>query len=611
MTGLPTLLVELDDGTGTFPYNITPYVDMNAGWSLDRGRRDEFSDVDASIARLRLNNKDGRFTFGSSTYGIYVDQPVRITETFGGGTPSKRITGYVQEWPVEWDDPGGLYAPCSITLSDRQSRLTRRTLDNVFTSEQLRDAPAFLYMLGEEVGATSAGDTSGNGNRALTLKGQTPALAFGAPRLLENTAVQFNGTTGSTAAYLRGTLSQPRAIQSFGVSFSIATAPPVASTLAVLDNTSGTAAELQLLVTSSGFVQVRVIYAAGLSETTIEGTVSVVDGATHRATLTFDQATGTLRVYVDGATNGQPAIGATPLTFNRLTIGQDITASILGVAGFTSVLSQARHEAHFASQGTLISDSSDERVARLAGFGGLTSSELALEAGVLGSVDPQATNGASLWTSMTDVVKAEGGTLFIRGDGKLVMQNRTHRTLKASQTPAVALDSDEVDHSDLHIVADKQYLTNAARGSRSGGAEQKYRVAASVAKYDEYSQDFTGLLVTTDDEVLDRIVWQANAYCEVSPRLNTVSIDLLTLTSTAHVQSLLALELGDRITVASLPSATSPMTTADLIVEGISESQTHSTWRFTLNTVAADLFRAWVLGDATYGVLGSTTKLHY
>ena len=61
----------------------------------------------------------------------------------------------------------------------------------------------------------------------------------------------------------------------------------------------------------------------------------------------------------------------------------------------------------------------------------------------------------------------------------------------------------------------------------------------------------------------------------------------------------------------NLPASTSPMTTADLLVEGIAERQSMSEWRLTLNTVPASLLQGWILGDATYGVLDSTTKLHY
>ncbi|MCC7268780.1 MAG: hypothetical protein IT546_15780, partial [Caulobacteraceae bacterium] len=69
MTGLPTLLVELDDGSGTFPYDITEYVSLSSGWSIGpHGRPDELQEVQATSLNLTLDNTDGRFTLGAALY---------------------------------------------------------------------------------------------------------------------------------------------------------------------------------------------------------------------------------------------------------------------------------------------------------------------------------------------------------------------------------------------------------------------------------------------------------------------------------------------------------------------------------------------------------------
>jgi hypothetical protein len=43
------------------------------------------------------------------------------------------------------------------------------------------------------------------------------------------------------------------------------------------------------------------------------------------------------------------------------------------------------------------------------------------------------------------VSTAEGGLVFIQGDGKLVMQNKDHRVLKAIGTAALTLTADQID----------------------------------------------------------------------------------------------------------------------------------------------------------------------
>ena len=86
MTGHPGIKVWLDDGTGTFPTNITTYARLVEGYTLKRGRQDDQAQVNpGDLDGLSLDNTDGRFTPGSTIIGtpspIKIDQQIRITET--------------------------------------------------------------------------------------------------------------------------------------------------------------------------------------------------------------------------------------------------------------------------------------------------------------------------------------------------------------------------------------------------------------------------------------------------------------------------------------------------------------------------------------------------
>ena len=82
---LPTPTVLLDDGTGSFPYDVTDKVLAVDGYDLDRGRQDWQGGVTSGSLGLTLNNSDGRFTPGSTTIAtpspIRVDQQIRLIET--------------------------------------------------------------------------------------------------------------------------------------------------------------------------------------------------------------------------------------------------------------------------------------------------------------------------------------------------------------------------------------------------------------------------------------------------------------------------------------------------------------------------------------------------
>ena len=85
---LPTLRVDLDDGTGSFPYDITGRVLAVNGYTITRGRDDWQDATNAGDLTLTLNNSDGRFTPGSTILDtpspITVDQRIRVTESLPG-----------------------------------------------------------------------------------------------------------------------------------------------------------------------------------------------------------------------------------------------------------------------------------------------------------------------------------------------------------------------------------------------------------------------------------------------------------------------------------------------------------------------------------------------
>jgi hypothetical protein len=76
-----------------------------------------------------------------------------------------------------------------------------------------------------------------------------------------------------------------------------------------------------------------------------------------------------------------------------------------------------------------------------------------------------------------------------------------------------------------------------------------------------------------------------------------LTIDLLTTASAVTAQAVLALEIGDLITITGLPSQT-PASLGSLLVEGWTENLTHDSWSITLNTIPSSLFLAPVVDTA-------------
>lgn len=82
MAGRPTVQVLLDDGTDTFPHNVTDYVLQPYGHSFNRGREDEQTGPRTGTLNLTFNNTGGEFSPGSTGLAtpspIVVDQKIRL-----------------------------------------------------------------------------------------------------------------------------------------------------------------------------------------------------------------------------------------------------------------------------------------------------------------------------------------------------------------------------------------------------------------------------------------------------------------------------------------------------------------------------------------------------
>ena len=184
MTGLPTTIeLKLDDGTGTFPYDITSRLRLkDGGYTVTRGRQDEISEVTAGQLAATLKNNDGGMTLGSTVLAspspVKLDQKVRLRTTVNGVTRT-RFIGYLDQLPVEW--PGGKQLSLAkIGATDAQARAERWPLRSIVEQEIGADLPWAYYNLGEAEGSTAAADSSGNQAPSLAITGTGAGVVFGA-----------------------------------------------------------------------------------------------------------------------------------------------------------------------------------------------------------------------------------------------------------------------------------------------------------------------------------------------------------------------------------------------------------------------------------------------
>lgn len=602
MAGLPTILVELDDGTGTFPYNITSRFRLKDGYKITRGRVDELTDADAGTLEIPLKNNDGGFTPGSTIIAspspVKDDRRIRVKLT-ANATTFTRCVDYIDNIPTAW--PGGkTLSIAQVHASDVQSKAARRKLRSAVEEEMMADLPAALYTLGEPDTASTAGDTSGSQQPVLTQAGSGAAVVFGADGLTTTpyTAAQFAGGKYLTAQLAFG--STPTQL-SVGVFFKTT-------------GTSQTIMKFRGTPYSFGIDSVgRPVLTDGTFHT--ETFPPYNDGQWHFALLSLTATDATM--YIEGGSFGLS---------NTVTLSANMSVEIGGAsspqsdvpAPFTGSLSTVvvsstlngagPRPAQYRLAGTtgFAGESGTARLTRLAGYGSIP----------IGTLDTSLTNipaaadlnGRYLWDAISDVGEAEMGLVFINGAGQLTFHNRNRAILKTA--PDVTIASTFLDPA-ASFMTDMQGIVNyfEASSSATGVTQVARNMTSEVTNGHGRYEGSKEYLVSTDAEALDRANWIVGNYGEPQTRAGQLVIDLMTMTA-ADQAAMLAVEPNTWIRITGLPANTPGGTTGDFLVEGFEESLSTEAWTMTLNVVSMSLFNAWILGDTTYGVLGSTTKLY-
>jgi len=135
---LPTLTVEV--AFTTDPDSSTPaYQDVSSyavSGSIRRGRQYELDQIQPSTLTLTLNNGDRRFdpTYSFSPFYPYVlpMRKIRVSATWSG-TTYRLFTGYVERWPIEWDQPA--WGTVTLTAVDGFGVLGNALIADEFPQE--------------------------------------------------------------------------------------------------------------------------------------------------------------------------------------------------------------------------------------------------------------------------------------------------------------------------------------------------------------------------------------------------------------------------------------------------------------------------------------------
>jgi hypothetical protein len=337
---------------------------------------------------------------------------------------------------------------------------------------------------------------------------------------------------------------------------------------------------------------------------------SYADGADHLIEMMYSG--GLWVTLIDGAGGIPDTAGALVPDNTTFTVGggggyATFNGTLSMAVFYSASFSVVRSAAHVSALSGFPGESGTTRITRLAGYANLPVGTLDASLTNVAGVD---TTGVFAWAALQQVADAEMGLDFFDGSGNLTFHNRNRVPAKA--TPDLTLDKQYLLPGVQPVIDDQQLINYLQGTSTATGAPQIARSVTSEVTNNHGRYDPGGVeyLVLTDQEVLDRINWIVGLFAEPTTRYGTLTINLYKMTPALAQSVLSAIELNCWLRVTSMPTQNTDGSTTDVIVEGFTERQDGDTWTLECNVVSRALFSAWILGDSTYSVLGSTTRLY-
>ncbi|MCX6399239.1 MAG: hypothetical protein NTX33_04810 [Propionibacteriales bacterium] len=625
------MTVLLDDGTGTFPYDVSSYVRLPNGISLTHGRADEQGDIQPSTMSLTFDNLDGRFTLGSTIIAspspIQINNRIRVRLTVSGTTVD-RFTGYVQEWPVEWPSGGQEFSTVSITATDALARLGRIPTRLPVTEAQLSNGATVVWPLTDPTPKSTPGMVGPVawpvGPDATTVG---PLRMLGKPvggdtQYPEFASEACPNDNGSIIKFVDAISNPYQLGKVFGGDTSTATGlgHPWSSAFQIemaFKGTPGSAGNfmqvgdaLQPSTTAVWFGtfddQLALYHYVGGVTTKVVSTQSVMDNEWHLCTARVTNSGITIELWLDGELVGSDSSPNIPTgTLDAVKASNAITGEVaMGHFAFyphSATTNAVSWQAFGSDEGRPTTLS----ILRYALLAGVTSSST----GVPTRFAP-VFNASDYAELMTEVVKADNGRLYVNGSGTLIHEGNTARLTKVyAGAPDITVTVDSL-NADASFSVDTQRMANRVEVTRAGGSSVVTEDATSIAQHGVYGTSDT-IQVLTDDDAANLAAYFLWLNKNPSSRLAGVKVDLLTQT-TAIQQAFLINLMGAWLRFTGLPSQAPTGATADLYIEGWTEVITKTDWSIDLNTSPKRETATtwWRLNDANFP-LGTNTALYY
>lgn len=280
----------------------------------------------------------------------------------------------------------------------------------------------------------------------------------------------------------------------------------------------------------------------------------------------------------------------------------DHIASVDAVDQFVSLAGQTidRHTATSQLSGERIDAILARSEVEFRGATDIDAGEATLQADVVSDTSP-----VSVLSYFHEVEKSEPGALFISKGGLLTFRERTD--LQQATSTVFADDGSGVPFSGIEVAYGAEELRNRVSVSVLNGGTATSTTQSSIDVYGIIDFELPDTLLSDTAQAQLLADWLANTYSEPQLRVDSLTANTQGLT-TAQVNEILALELGDVIEVKYTPSGIGNQIRAFASIDSIEHdvSADGHIIRFDLSQTIA----GFVLDSNVFGVL-DTNKLAF
>lgn len=604
--------------TDVSAYALGPQV------TIRKGRSDWAGSAQPLEITLQLRNNDDRFTPGNpfSPYYPYITRnlPVRVSVPVGTSPPTERATGFIRSLQTGW-----VRSPkepvVSVTAKGRLARLQRQ--------RAVLRSPLFRSISGTARGATAVRprvywpceDGGSATSAASAIAGIAPmnaaAVSFGAESTLVSSDPLPTMSSSGSGAAITGQVpfyTGPSPNQWCAVWVMKMPSSPAVTTYPVAVVTDGTAALWSVAITPGAPDNVG-IRAYNSSFTQILSNDIAVPTGFYGLWWLFSLGVKQNGANVDYILQVMSTTSTTTVSGSLASRTCGNAMSIRAAANDWTAGSGIGHFAIFTDPAfdntndpQWIADVLDGRVGEepRIRFGRLCTEEgvnRGYDSASLGGGAPETVIGMgpqgvrALADLLGECQDVDMGLIHDGGpSGQLYFNTRTARY---NQIPALVMDNhlQEVTF-DIVPTFDDQAIVNDFTASRSGGSMGRYIDQANDDAEGGYSDGFT-FNVADDSHLYEMAGWRVNQGITPGMRYPQLVLDLMAAPELA--QQWLACSIGSRVQATNLPGQYG---TADVIIEGYTETIGRRTWRVVLNCSPARPYNIFTL-DGT----GNTGRL--